>query len=417
MTRALAALALLAPLAAPDLAFAQARNVGPGVADRSATLLRGGSDAIVFGGEVQVSVEGDWNGRNSPRQGYYNIYTESLVAAYLMLPYGFSLFGVARLEQPDNTALNQNLLFARQTLWVDELYLTWSAGIVDIYGGKIHPRFGSAWDQGPGLYGTDLGRQYELTEKMGFGARLWLSDIAGVTRAIGSHVWQTEVFTADRTELSGQIGQRRWSQTITSVDPGTGETTERTRLLWRNALVTGNADNAPFASGIVSSLIGYGIPMPRGQAGYQFSWSQRKPGEDAEAAGRAGNEAGFTASAFWTIPLPWRLTAVPYIEYAQQNTANGYLGQRNQYLTVGGSLRYTPFTLDYAFQQLIASDTRAGSHQTNVEQAVSVTYDLYFLAPTPILRPLTLTVGARRVREDGVGYTGVGAALGWLWRW
>ena len=38
----LAALALLAPLLAPALAFGQARNVGPGVADRSATLLRGG---------------------------------------------------------------------------------------------------------------------------------------------------------------------------------------------------------------------------------------------------------------------------------------------------------------------------------------------------------------------------------------
>ena len=366
---------------------------------------------------MQVSLQLDWDGQNRLRRGYFDLYTESLAAAYLMLPYGFSVFGVARLEPPERTPDGQNRWMSNQALWVDELYLTWSAGIIDLFGGKIHPRFGTAWDQGPGLYGTDLGRQYELTEKLGLGMRLWLSDILGLTRRVGSHVLQGEIFTADRTGLSGQIGARRWQQTITSVDPNTGETTERVRMLWRNALSTGNADNAPFASGSVLSLIGYGIPMPRGQAGYQISWSQRKPGENAEAAGTAGNETGFSASAFWTIPLPWRLTAVPYIEYAQQNTANGFLGQRAQFLTVGGSLRFTPLTLDYAYQQRINTDTRAGSHQTNVEQAISLTYDLYFLAPTPILRPLSLTVGARRVREDGVAYTGVGAALGWLWRW
>jgi hypothetical protein len=339
-------------LAALALAFAtpaqaQFRNVGPGVADRTGTLTRGGSDDIVFGGEVQATLELDVNGRRRASPGQGNLFTESLLATYLLLPYGFAVNGVLRLEQTGQMPDGRGSVFRDQTLWADELYLTWSRGVLDLFGGKIHPRFGSAWDRGPGLYGTDFGREYELTEKIGVGARLWASDLLGVTQTIGSHNLQAEVFEADRSALSWGAFSPRWAQPRTTVDPETGETVTRTDWRWRNRRSTGTPDNTDFAGGTVVSLAGYGIPMPRGLAGYTASWAARKPGQDAVESGRPATEQAWSFGAFWTIPLPMRLTGAPFAEYVHQDQAGGFRGNTSEYLTAGFDLRRTPWTVSY----------------------------------------------------------------------
>lgn len=148
-------------------ALAQFRNVGPGVADRTATVARGGADdAVIFGGEVQTTLELDVNGRRRQQRAYGDLFTESLLATDLLLPYGFAANAVARLEPAPRDADGRGRLFRKQTAWVDELFLTWSTRSLDVFGGKFHPRFGGAWDRGPGLFGTDFSREYELTERM-----------------------------------------------------------------------------------------------------------------------------------------------------------------------------------------------------------------------------------------------------------
>ena len=406
--------AALLLLAAP--VQAQMRNVGPGVADRSGALTRGGSDDIVFGGEVQATLELDVNGkrRSTPANG--NLFTESLLATYLLLPYGFAMNGVLRLEQAGSAADGRGSVFRDQTLWADELYLTWSRGVLDVFGGKIHPRFGSAWDRGPGLYGTDFGREYELVEKLGVGARLWASDLLGLTRTIGSHNLQVEMFEADRSALSASGFNPRWAQARTSVDPVTGEEVTRTDWRWRNRRGTGGADNADFSGGTVASLAGYGIPMPRGLAGYTASYAARKPGQDAVEAGRAATEQAWSFGAFWTVPLPQRLEAAPFAEYVHKDQADGVQDRKVEYLTAGMDLRRAPWTISYAYLANRNEDRAEGLRGTRVQQTASVTYDLYFVAPLPILRSASVTVGWRRLREAGEAANDVGGLVGWAWK-
>lgn len=407
---ALAALLLATP------ATAQMRNVGPGVADRTGTLTRGGGDDIIFGGEIQTTLELDVNGRRRASRAAGDAFTESLAAAYLLLPFGFALNGVLRLEQTDRAADGRGSLFRDQSLWADELYLTWSRGVVDLFGGKIHPRFGSAWDRGPGLYGTDFGREYELTEKLGVGARLWASDLLGLTRAIGSHNLQAEVFQADRSILSASGFNPRWAVTRAASDPETGEAVTRTDWRWRNRRATGGPDNADFAGGAVVSLAGYGIPMPRGQAGYTASWSARRPGQDAVDAGRAGTERAFSLGAFWTIPLPQRLTGAPFVEYTRQDQAGGFREARREWLTAGFDLRRAPWTLSYAFLANRAEDRAEATRATRTQNTASLSYDLYFIVPWPILRSASVTAGWRRLREAGESANDFGGLLGWSWK-
>jgi hypothetical protein len=412
-----AALALAATLPLAP-AGAQMRSVGPGVADRTTGLTRGGEGDIVFGGEFQTSLELDVNGkRRGGRPANGDLFTESLGAAYLLLPYGFAVNGVLRLEQADRGTDGHGSVFREQTLWADELFLIWSRGTLDLFGGKIHPRFGSAWDRGPGLYGTDFGREYELTEKLGAGIRIWASDILGITQYTGTANLQAEFFEADRSLLSSSGFNPRWGQTTAAVDPETGEPTTRTAFRWRNRRGgTGGADNTDFLGGTVVSLAGYGVPMPRGQAGYTLSYSARRPGQDANALGRAGTEQGFTAGGFWTVPLPRRTIGAPFVEYARLENANAVRDRTTDWLTAGFDLRRAPWTLSYAYMTNGSTDSAEGTRATRTQNTASVTYDLYFVAPVPILRSAIATVGRRRLREGGVAANDFGGLLGWAWK-
>ena len=42
---------------------------------------------------------------------------------------------------------------------------------------EINPRFGAAWSRAPGLYGADYAGDYQLREKLGAGARIWMDEV------------------------------------------------------------------------------------------------------------------------------------------------------------------------------------------------------------------------------------------------
>ena len=359
-----------------------------------------------------MTAESDLIGRRAMRSAYLDSFTKSQLAAYLLLPQGFSVNLVARLEPADREPTGRGQFFRDQAAWVDEFFVSYTWRWLDLAGGKIHPRFGSAWDRGPGLFGTDFGERYELTEKLGVSARVWWSDILGITRAWGSHNVLAEVFQADRSALSVGTFARRFSSTRNVTDPDTGEVTTRNVLRFQNSRRTGGADNTDFGGGTVISAAGFGIPMPRGQAGYSFSYSSRRGGQDASASGRIGTEDGFTAGAFWTFPLPARMIGAPFVEYARLTTADGFRGRWRDYLTAGFDLRRTPFTLSYAYSNSTSRDRETGRGWAQ-QHSASITYDLYFVVPAPILRTASVTAGWRNLREDGRSANDFGALVGW----
>lgn len=400
-------------------ASAQTRNVGPGVPDRPATAWpRPGGETFVFGGLVQGKQQVDVIGRREDRARYGVGGTENLLATWLLMPYGFALRGVARFESAPRFTPDPPL--RDHALWLDELYASWAGGPLDLYGGKIHPRFGFAWDRGPGLYGTDFGREYELTEKIGFGARLYLSDFAGLAERIGSHTLQFEAFHADRSVLSGSLFARRYFEGEAAderrADPSlVGRVPERIpRLFWRNSRGLGAPDNASGLAGRVLSLGGFGIPTPLGPAGYTLAWSEREPGEDATTIGRGANEQGYAAGAFATVALPRGLELAPLAEWVRLDEAGGFRGRTAEWLTAGAALRGGPWTFAYAWMGNREADAPRGERGVRSQHTASATYDLAALTEAPVLRGLSLTLGWRQLRQKIEGRSDdFGVAVTW----
>src|SRR5262249_15419129 len=142
-------------------------------------------------------------------------------------------------------------------LWIDQLYMTIHLGPVSIYGGKIHPRFGFAWDIAPGVYGTDFAEDYEIVERLGFGA-VWRLAID-----FGRHDLSFEWFRADTSFLANSA--------FTRTVPGQLDATRFSTL----SNSDGTLSNSSSPS-YTFSLVGRDIPMPEGlgYVAYQLSYQR-----------------------------------------------------------------------------------------------------------------------------------------------
>jgi len=66
-------------------------------------------------------------------------------------------------------ALGDDIFFEDHGFFFETLHLQADFEHFSVYGGKINPSFGSAWDVTPGLYGVDFAEDYEITERIGVG--------------------------------------------------------------------------------------------------------------------------------------------------------------------------------------------------------------------------------------------------------
>ncbi len=97
-------------------------------------------------------------------------------------------------------------VFEGEDAYVETLSVAYAGETFTVYGGKINPMFGLAADQAPGLYGVEVGEAYQLTEQLGAGGDVSLSSLMGLD---GEHVLSLAVFRADRSVLSGSVGDLR----------------------------------------------------------------------------------------------------------------------------------------------------------------------------------------------------------------
>jgi hypothetical protein len=357
---------------------------------------------VTFGGALEVEVNLERNGRRDQVPAFTDAYTKSELAAYAILPAGFTANGVFKLEPTGLAEPGDDRFFDDHTLWVDELYLSWGSGPLILFGGKLHPRFGFAWDRGPGEFGTDFCEEYELTEKIGGGAELSLSDLAGLTGSIGQHSLRAEFFHADTSVLSTGAFARRFSTGLD--DPA---------RRWRNSQSLGGADNTDDLGNFALSLAGVGTPMPIGMLDYTIGYSSRGAGIDARDAGAAATEHGYVVGVAWEIPLPERVTLTPLVEGVRLENYGGFDGVRNEYLTAGFEVERVPWRLAYAYQFARLSDpSAADTRAVRVENTASITYDLSNHVPV-ILRGLEWSIGWRRLRDAGVSTNDFGTQLVW----
>ena len=105
--------------------------------------------------------------------------SDSTIAnSYLLLPTSennfrfktndaFSIIANVVSQQVVDPVPGENQYFTGLGTYVDVLQAQYDFKNVSIWGGKIHPAFGRAWDITPGLHGTNLAEAYDLAERFG----------------------------------------------------------------------------------------------------------------------------------------------------------------------------------------------------------------------------------------------------------
>ncbi len=88
-------------------------------------------------------------------------------------------------------------LFGDQGLFVEQLYGQIDLETFKVFAGKFNPGFGKGYDVTPGIYGTDFAEEYELTEKVGFGA-----SVKAAAPSLATFELTGTLFQADTSGLS-----------------------------------------------------------------------------------------------------------------------------------------------------------------------------------------------------------------------
>lgn len=121
----------------------------------------------------------------------------------------FSLHTDLVLEPVDDPlsgprAIGEDIFFEDHGLFFETLHLQADFEHFSLYGGKINPSFGTAWDVTPGIYGVDFAEDYEITERIGFGGSYTLN-----AEDAGEHTLNVATFFADTSGLSRSFGTNR----------------------------------------------------------------------------------------------------------------------------------------------------------------------------------------------------------------
>ncbi|HYZ23341.1 MAG TPA: hypothetical protein VE690_14415, partial [Rhodopila sp.] len=249
-----------------------------------------------------------------------------------------------RFDNLDSYFPNNNKFVADEGLTLRQLYMTLRpAEGLSVYGGKIHPNFGSAYSAEPGIF-YNFGTDYEQDERIGFGLEYrlpgWLSRFN--TRV------SLETFYLDTTFLSTSL-----LSYLRLNDPFGGRPGRYERSQF------GPSNAGTFDS--FTAAIRTGIPE-QGLSG-QLSFTQEAT---ADPLGRT--ERGISIGATYDptgdgIPLTGRLGVTPYLEYAHFDNFGGEAGLRRDY-AIGG-LTFT----DSRWQAILAGGIRHNSgaeHGTNL---------------------------------------------------
>ncbi len=146
-----------------------------------------------------------------------DIFGTAELALRLRLTEGAALNFGATAESVLDPRPGKDRTFGDIGLYIDTLNVELEAGPAVLTAGKFAAGFGTAWDTIPGIWGSDLAEDYELSEQLGLG----LSWDLGET-PVGALTFGVNVFTADTTALSDSAFTKRGR--LARADGGAGNT-------------------------------------------------------------------------------------------------------------------------------------------------------------------------------------------------
>lgn len=326
---------------------------------------------------------------------FNNLYSEPELEWFTNFGQHLSINGIVKAEQV--RTVNTNRLFAAEGAFFEQLYVTISQDPARVYGGKIHPRFGLAWDAAPGLYGTDFAEDYELTEKNGIGLAVeipWL----------GKHTPSGELFVADTSFLAKSYFSRPRASDPnvlrpSELQPADGGVSNNGKL---------NNYSIALDGGKIPGLDGFSYNL-----GFALQRGGTIPGGEGEDPTTQLNEHDFVAGLQWEIPITPRFTMTPLLEFARIWNQGG-ADVRTNYYTAG-----LGFELGGGWAAAAYATVRPTRHREDSIRFVdhlagfSVDYDIGSLLKggIPLLDELKLTSGYKHERVAGENLNTVGLLL------
>lgn len=387
VTAALAAsLGIFAPPAhAEGVPGTETSPIPPELRREEVPVTRPSGSDIVWGGVLTLTLQSDQTlNRANDIPPFNNTYSEPELDWYVNAGQHFSVNGLFKMEQV--RSVTKSDIFEGEGAYAEQLYATVAFDPLFVYGGKIHPRFGRAWNDTPGVFGTDFAEDYELVEKLGVGAAVDM-------RWMGLHTLSFEAFAADTSFLSDSIFARPKITDPDVLRPG---------RLHRD---DGGVSNTGTPNNYAIALSGRTIPGMTGFT-YNVGWAIQR-GSDAV---HELTERSFVVGAQWELPVTSRVTAVPIFEYAHVNNQGG-ADVRADYVTAA-----VAFELGQGWSASLNATVKPVDDRDNVDRrtdhlfGASLGYDLGSLFKKEVrwLDGLGVEVGYKHERIDRVGLNTVG---------
>ncbi|MGB0632101.1 MAG: hypothetical protein ACPGRZ_15535 [Alphaproteobacteria bacterium] len=310
-------------------------------------------------GEVSFELQDDWTYKSDDRSNLNNdLYATIEPSVTVRLAPGWSVFGHAVIEPVGSPSKFENRAFEDIGLYMEELFIEYSADRFGAKAGKLNAGFGIAWDKAPGVYGTDLAEDYEISERIGA-----VGDWNVHSGSFGAHTVSGAAFFADTTILSE------------SALRGKGDTREK----------DGGLSNTESLQSFVVALNGGKIPG-LGKFGYHLAFMRQRAGVD-----NASDEKSFAAAGFSSFGLGGDVTFEPLAEIVRQIDQGGNDGVDRTYLTLSGQFLWKGWNLALSATERYTDNTTTANN-TDSHFQISAGYQFDF--------GLSVDVGWK-VTEDG----------------
>tara|TARA_R110000868_G_scaffold2930_6_gene19958 strand:+ start:10718 stop:11845 length:1128 start_codon:yes stop_codon:yes gene_type:complete len=310
----------------------------------SVTAAQAETKSPRISGEVSFELQDDWTYKSDDRGNLNNhlFATVEPSVTFAIAP-GWSVFAHAVLEPSGSPAKFENRMFEDTALYLADFYVEFAEGRFGAKAGKLNPGFGVAWDMAPGVYGSDLAEDYEISERIGV-VGSWQ---VGAGR-YGDHTVSGSTFFADTSIFSESALRSRGD--LREGDGGLSNTES-----FRSFVVALNGENIPGA----------------GKLGYHLSYMKQAAG-----AGNTADEKAFAAALYTSFGLGGGVAFNPLVEGVRIIDQGGTAGVDRTYLTVAGQLEWQNWNLAASVTERETNNvTTANDTDTHMQISAGYTFD------------------------------------------
>ena len=318
-------------------------------------------------GAIPVELEADFDYRSDDAGNERNnVFVKLEPEITIHLPAGFSIYAHGVIEQVKTASANEDRYFKDEALFIEDLYLRYETGPFSFTGGKLNPGFGRAWDVVPGVYGTDIPEEYEMSERIGltasaaFGGDGW-----------GKHSITAGTFFLDTTVLSHALGTSRG--TTGHADGGVSNTEDFSSF------------NLALEGGEIKGLPGLE---------YHLAYIHQAHGVDGDA-----DETGVAVYAAHGFDLGGAVRLTPMVEVVRFDDFGGMRDTERDYATIALSGEWQGWNAVLSHTRRDTESSGAGSVRDHYYQ-VGLGYSFEF--------GLTADIAWKRLRESAVETDTVG---------